>query len=178
MNKHQLRTYIRSFKGPFGGSEIIFDKLETISGFKDSDIVLLYSAIAGEPQTEAFIRKWHGVKRLVLPKVVGDVLELREYSPETVSPGYKGILEPSDMARKVDPVEVQFAIIPGMAFDRSGHRMGRGKGYYDRLLPELHCTKAGVAFRHQLVEEVPVEDHDEPVDMVITPNNLYICNSR
>ena len=175
MDKRELRRYIRGFEGPFAGSSEIFARIETISGFQHSDIVLLYSAIPGEVETAAFIEKWHRSKRIVLPKVVGDILELRLYSPDKVSVGYRGILEPSDDAAQVDPSEVGFAVIPGMAFDRAGHRLGRGKGYYDRLLPSLSCMKVAVAYGHQLVDSVPVEPHDVPVDMVITPNYSYIC---
>ena len=175
MDKKTIRSQIRSAVGPFKGSEDIFRKVETISGFNDSDIVLLYWSIDGEPDTHPFIQKWAGRKKIVLPVVKGEILELKEYVPELMLPGYRGILEPSDDAPTVSPQAIGFAIIPGMAFDRQGRRLGRGKGYYDRLLPGIRCMKAGVAFEHQVIDEVPVEEHDVLMDMVITPNNCYLC---
>lgn len=175
MDKKELRKYIRAFKGPFEGSDAVMDKIGTISGFLDSDIVLLYCSIPGEIETLPFIRKWSSSKTIALPRVRGEILEVREYRPDCLAEGYRGILEPSDDAPLVDMSEIGFAVIPGVAFDRQGHRLGRGKGYYDRLLPSLRCSKAGVAFEHQIVAEVPVEAHDISMDMVITPNNSYLC---
>jgi len=64
--------------------------------------------------------------------------------------------------------EIELAIIPGMAFDSAGHRLGRGKGYYDRLLPNLKTAKlTGICFPFQLLEEVPAEAHDISVCKVI-----------
>lgn len=177
MDKKELRRRIRSFSGPFEGADRVWQRIETISGFSDSDIVLLYWSIPGEVDTHDFIRRWYGRKRIVLPKVVDDMLELRVYSPEHMVEGYRGILEPSDAAPLVNAEDIGFAVVPGMAFDADGGRLGRGKGYYDRLLPSLRCPKAAVAYAHQLVDKVPMEEHDVRMDMVITPNNSYICKS-
>jgi len=177
MDKKELRRLIRNAPGPFEGADRIWQRLETISGFQDSDIVLLYWSIPGEVETQDFIRRWYGSKRIALPKVVGDVLELREFSPEQMVEGYRGILEPSGEAPLIAASDIDFAVVPGMAFDVRGGRLGRGKGYYDRLLPSLSCPKAAVAFGHQLVDMVPMEEHDVRMDMVITPNNCYLCTS-
>lgn len=175
MEKKEIRRRIRNAAGPFPGSDLIWKRIETISEFKDSDIVLLYWSIPGEVDTHDFIRRWYGKKKIVLPKVAGDTLELREYSPENMEEGYRGILEPSGDAPLVQAAAIGFAVVPGMAFDVGGGRLGRGKGYYDRLLPSLGCIKAAVAFRHQMVDAVPMEEHDVRMDMVITPNNCYLC---
>lgn len=177
MEKKEIRSRIRQFQGPFEGSEMVWRKIEAISGFSDSDIVLLYWSIPGEVDTHELLRRWTGRKRIVLPKVAGDLLELREYSPQYMAEGYRGILEPSAEAPLVRADEIGFAVIPGVAFDADGGRLGRGKGYYDRLLPSLRCVKAAVAFDHQMVEAVPMEEHDVRMDMVITPNNCYLCTS-
>jgi 5-formyltetrahydrofolate cyclo-ligase len=63
--------------------------------------------------------------------------------------------------------EIELALIPGMAFDRAGHRLGRGKGYYDRLLPRLKAQLLGICFPFQLLDEVPAESHDIPVGEII-----------
>lgn len=175
MDKRELRNTMRSLPQDLPGSEAALARLETISGFCNSDIVLLYSSIPGEIRTLDFIRKWSGFKRIVLPKVAGEDMELREYDPAKVQEGYRGIMEPSAEAALICPEEIGFAVVPGLAFDRDGGRLGRGKGYYDRLLPRLCCPKAGIAFDERIVDEVPLEKHDVKMDMVITPNNLYIC---
>ena len=105
--------------------------------------------------------------------MAGETLEIREYIPEDMQEGYRGIMEPSPQAPIV--TEVDLVVVPGMAFDAKGNRLGRGGGFYDRLLPSLTCPKVGVCRQNQLVEEVPVQEWDQKVDIVITPSNCYIC---
>lgn len=68
--------------------------------------------------------------------------------------------------------EIDFAIVPGVAFDRNLHRLGRGGGYYDRLLPRMHCPAVGAAFAWQILDEVPSEPWDRTVDAVVTPDGI------
>lgn len=178
MDKVAIRRQIRNISGPFEGTETIWHRIEAISEFQDSDIVLLYWSIPGEVETHDFIRRWYGKKTIVLPRVSEDILELREYSPEKMCGGYRGISEPSDDAPLVPADVIGFAVIPGVAFDAAGGRLGRGKGYYDRLLPSLGCVKAAVAYPHQIMDAVPMEAHDVRMDMVITPNNSYLCSNE
>lgn len=161
--------------GPESDPGSMWHRVESLSDFEKADTILLFWSIAGEPYSHDFVSKLSKSKRVVLPRVVGDVLELRQYDASRMVSGYRGIMEPGEDACLVDPMEIDLAIIPGMAFDVRGGRLGRGKGYYDRLLPLLKCKKVGVCLDSHLVDEVPVETHDIPVDVVITPNNLYIC---
>lgn len=99
--------------------------------------------------------------------VVGNDLELRHYTgPEDLSIGAYGISEPTGELF-TDYEEIDLAIIPGVAFDPSGHRLGRGKGYYDKLLPHIPACKVGICFPFQLIEEVPAEAFDICMDTVI-----------
>lgn len=66
-------------------------------------------------------------------------------------------------------------LVPGLAFDRAGNRLGRGGGFYDRLLPGVRGTKVGVAYTWQLVDLLPTEPHDIPVDVIVTPPGLLDC---
>jgi len=98
-----------------------------------------------------------------------------------VEPGYQGIPEPSKRLRSdtgyFDPQGIDVAVIPGSVFDRSGGRLGYGGGYYDRFL-DREATRAfriGVAYALQLVEKVPVEPHDQLLDMVVTEETIYDC---
>lgn len=104
--------------------------------------------------------------------VVGDELELRIYKgpQELEVRGLYGIAEPTgEIFTDYDAIEL--AVIPGVAFDSAGHRLGRGKGYYDRLLPQLpNALKAGLCFPFQLIEEVPAESFDICMDTVIVVN--------
>lgn len=67
-----------------------------------------------------------------------------------------------------DPSTIDFAIVPGVAYDRSNNRLGRGGGYYDRLIPQLRCRTVAPAFSFQIFDEVPMDSWDRPVDVVVT----------
>lgn len=89
--------------------------------------------------------------------------------PGDVLPGHFGIREPR---RGLPPLALNlldFILVPGVAFDLHGHRLGRGKGYYDRLLKQTRGTTCGVAFDEQIVGEIPVEPHDLKVNCILTP---------
>lgn len=143
------------------------EALEARDEFVSAHTVLIYMALPDEVPTEEFIRKWSSSKRIVLPVVRGTELELREYDPLKLAPGAFGILEPGEDSALVDPSEIELAVLPGMAFDRCGSRLGRGKGYYDRLLPSLRCPKAGLCQPWRIVPSVPSEPWDARVDFVI-----------
>lgn len=130
---------------------------------------MLYHSLSDEVDTHAFIRKWSRKKRILLPVVIGDNLELRIYTgPEDLAIGAYGIEEPIGEPF-TDFAAIDFIAVPGVAFDRSGNRLGRGKGYYDRLLPRIPSAfKAGICFPFQLVEEVPAESFDIRMDEIIT----------
>ena len=107
-------------------------------------------------------------KTVLLPRVTGDdSMELRRYtSREDLQEGAFHIMEPTGPLF-ADDQQIQLALVPGMAFDAAGHRLGRGKGYYDRFLaPRPHIYKIGVCFPFQRVGTVPVDDHDVVMDEV------------
>ena len=145
--------------------------LEAHPAFRAANTILLYHSLKDEVDTHAFIRKWSKEKRILLPVVVGDDLELRIYSgPEDMATGSYGIEEPTGEVF-TDLAAIDFIAVPGVAFDSKGNRLGRGKGYYDRLLPRIPSAfKAGICFPFQLVEEVPAESHDIRMDIIITSN--------
>lgn len=142
-------------------------EVEALPEFRRAHTVLLYMALPDEVPTLDFIRKWAGVKRFALPVVNGDSLLLREYQAERLSPGWKGILEPDASALQVLPSEIDLALIPGIAFDLAGGRLGRGRGFYDRLLPSLHCPLIGLCAASRLVPAVPMAPWDVKMDRVI-----------
>lgn len=93
----------------------------------------------------------------------------------TLVQGPYGIMEPDRMAPVVQALDVDAILVPGVAFDPAGNRIGYGGGYYDRLLPLIRGNAAliGLAFDEQIFDEVPSDDHDRPVNVVVTPTNVY-----
>ncbi len=148
--------------------EDIFAAIEAMPEFRAASTVLAYWSVKDEIPTHEFLEKWRTCKRMLVPRVRGEELDLCVYDPARMLRGAFGIMEPGPEARTVPPEEVDFAIVPGELFDPDGNRKGHGKGYYDRLLPHLHCKKAGIAPPHKIVERLVPQPWDAPVDVVIT----------
>ena len=181
LTKKELRAEIRRRKAQY--SREALDELSAViaghllqhprlTGAKGA--VLLYHALPDEVNLQRlFESRGHGLPphtELLLPKVTGpDSMELRRYlSPEHLQTGAYGIQEPTGPLF-TDYDRITLAIIPGMAFDSDGHRLGRGKGYYDRLLPQLrHIYKIGVCFPFQyFTSPIPTTETDVAMDEVI-----------
>ena len=147
----------------------IMELLEKHPVFKKAHTLLLYPSLPDEVNTHDFIRKWSTQKHILLPVVTGNELELRWYTcPSGLQIGAYGIEEPVGKAFTDYPA-IDLAIIPGVAFDRKGNRLGRGKGYYDRLLPLMPSTyKIGICFPFQLLEEIPTEPFDICMNEILT----------
>lgn len=153
-------------------SEMVMAELERLDDFRKARTVLLYHSLPDEVGTHGFVERWKSEKRILLPVVVGDILKLRVYDgSSSLCAGAFNIEEP--VGEEFDAFdEIDLAVVPGMSFDREGHRLGRGKGFYDKLLPAVKCRKIGVCFDFQLMEHVPVEPHDVVMDMVLTDKGL------
>lgn len=154
-------------------SDTILSKVEGLQSFSESGTVLLYCSLPDEVLTARFLEKWHKRKRLLIPLVKGDSLVLKVFSPDKIVPGYKSIPEPSEDAQTVSPEEVDLAIVPGVAFDSHCRRLGRGKGFYDRLIPHLRCPLVGIGYDFQIVPQIPSESFDCPLNAVITEKSFY-----
>ncbi|MDY3788325.1 5-formyltetrahydrofolate cyclo-ligase [Bacteroides fluxus] len=164
-----LKTRHRSSTWHHSRSAEILATLEAHPAFRAANTVLLYYSLNDEVDTHDFVKKWSKSKQILLPVVVGDDLELRKYTgPEDLATGSYGIEEPTGELF-TDYADIDFIVVPGVAFDLKGNRLGRGKGYYDRLLPRIPSAyKAGICFPFQIVEEVPAEPFDIRMDEVIT----------
>ena len=174
MTKAELRKHIKQLKALHqdtiaSDSELIMQLLASDTHFLAAKTVLLYHSLSDEVNTHQFIEEWCLKKQLLLPVVVGEELELRLFqNMNELKIGSFGIAEPTGPLF-TDYTKIDFVAVPGMAFDRNGHRLGRGKGYYDRLLPKLtNAYKAGICFPYQVVDEVPVEPTDITMDGIIT----------
>lgn len=138
--------------------------------WQEAGILLLYYPLADEVDVRPLIRQaFDSGKQVLLPVCVGDELELRIYEGKTsLAKGAFGIMEPNGpLFAEEHYSDIRLAVIPGMAFDRAGHRLGRGKGYYDRLLPKLtNARLEGICFPFQILDEIPADAHDFPVHEV------------
>lgn len=175
MDKSEVRRIMRERKRAvppeekLRRSELIMQRVEQSDAFRQASVVLLYWSMADEVQTHRFVERWYRQKTLLLPCVDGDDLRLRQYTgPDCLVAGEQfGIGEPTG-EEWTDLEAVELIVVPGVAFDGRGHRMGRGRGFYDRL---LKCTpravKIGVGYDFQMLDAVPVEPHDVNMDLVI-----------
>lgn len=153
-------------------SETVMRSVEQLLEFQRASVVLLYWSMADEVQTHAFVERWYWDKTLLLPCVDGDDLVLRQYTgPECMVAGEQfGISEPTGEEWK-DLGAVELIVVPGVAFDKQNNRMGRGRGFYDRLLKSTpNAVKVGVAYDFQMLDTIPVEPHDVKMNRVITEN--------
>ncbi|MCQ2604133.1 MAG: 5-formyltetrahydrofolate cyclo-ligase [Spirochaetia bacterium] len=161
----------------FRKSAGVLKQLRKIDQFMGTELVLAFVSMKDEIQTDGILRYVLSEgKRLAVPLVVGDDLEfyeIRDLGTE-LAPGAFGILEPVSGSHKLDIktlAEIDSVIlVPGLAFDRDNYRLGRGKGFYDRFFSRLpeNVLKIGIGYDFQKVDTVPREQHDCPLDMIIT----------
>jgi 5-formyltetrahydrofolate cyclo-ligase len=93
---------------------------------------------------------------------------VREIQPD-ICTGKYGIREPSEACSAIPWADIDLIVVPGIAFDLRGHRLGRGRGHYDRMLAQVRGIKCGVAFDEQIVSEIPAAEHDMHMNIVATP---------
>lgn len=143
-----------------------------------SSSVLLFSPLPDEPDPTPLEKNPRSeAKRFLYPRISGDSLELYErVEASRWIAGPYDLMEPDlETWIPVGPESPDCALIPGLAFDRQGYRLGRGKGYYDRLLgdPRFRGVTIGLAWGEQIVDQVPRELHDIPVRFLLTPEGLH-----
>lgn len=147
-------------------SELIMHHLELDPNFLNAETVLLYWSQADEVHTHEFIERWSQTKTILLPKIKDNKMIAVPFSnTEEMESGYFNIAQP--IANGYDG-EIELVIVPGRAFDNNGHRLGRGKGFYDRFLSNYHGIKIGLCFPFQYTDYIPYESFDIPMDKVIS----------
>ncbi len=143
--------------------------------FRDARCLALYSAVQNEVNTDEVARQTLAAgKTLVFPRVNGDNLEFVSIDKlEALVPGAFGVLEP-ESCNLVSIDALDLVIVPGVAFDRRGHRLGYGRGYYDRALAvsRSDCLRIGFAYNFQLVDELPFAEHDESLSVLVTESHM------
>jgi len=153
-------------------SQRIFQTLAEQNVFQNAHNVLCYWSMPDEVQTHTFILNHLFEKTWLLPVVIGNTLQIRQFTgKDDLKQGVLGIGEP--IGEPYDGA-IDLAIIPGLAFDRNGNRLGRGKGFYDHFLSQQFIYTIALAFHCQLIDEVPIEPWDIVMQQIITEKETIV----
>ena len=164
-------------------SRIITEKLFLLNEFKDAKNIMFYISFNNEIDTIETIKKLlknkgENKKNIIVPYVEKNnpILQLSEIKDfNDLEPKTYGILEPMEgKIKKFEINKLDMVIAPGVVFDKNGHRIGYGYGYYDRLLGKLgkKATKIGLCYDFQLIDKIPEQKHDVPMDIIITEKRI------
>ena len=184
--KHEIRSDMANTIDAFSTEEIdekanrIEARLFEFANFLESNISLLYVNHGFEVNTRGILNRCLGYNKIVvLPAFNTETFQMKLMKVDNLGTelkiGPRGILEPDPAICKVVPIErIDIAIIPGLALDEKGGRIGSGEGFYDRLIPKLPITtrKVSLAFECQIIQQVPMESHDKYVDIIITEKRI------
>ncbi len=182
MNKDELREEMRRLRRAMTAKEVneksgkIQHLLFGFDKYINAKTVMVYISAFKEPSTIEIIRDaLNRGKRVIAP--------ISDTETETITLSYLddindlkksayGIFEPS-VIKPADAAAIDFILVPGLAFDKRGNRMGFGKGYYDKLLCHTAAEKTALCYGFQLLDEIPSDEHDVPMNTIITEENLY-----
>lgn len=162
-------------------SRIACERLSQTDGFQTASTVMLFLSMPQEIDTTAAIESaWKAGKRVVVPRIdrrqrqmVAVEIHRLDHTPDAAISGLRNPTEGVET-----PIgQIDLIVAPGLAFDRRGNRLGRGGAYYDRFLadPERKAAVVGFGFAFQILDEVPTEPHDRPVDEVVTEQGVVAC---
>lgn len=187
MEKKELRKKILSIRDSLSNGEItkkseeIKERLFSLKEYQNNKNVMFFLSFGKEVRTESMVREsLSNKKKIIVPKT--DVKNkalilswLKDYDKD-LAPGLWGIPEPSPEAiRLANPKEIDLVIVPGVAFDLKGNRLGYGGGFYDRFFPTLRegVPLISISFNCQIVDKVPTTIYDKKVDSLITEDNVF-----
>jgi 5-formyltetrahydrofolate cyclo-ligase len=137
--------------------------------------ILTYLAFRNEPDLSLLFELLPDT-RWVVPRITeGRQMALHPYDPGRLVRHRFGMLEPTADLPVVDPAKIDVVLVPGVAFDRHGRRLGFGGGYYDRFLYTTSALRIGIAFDECLADEIPCGAHDQRMDWVATPSEMINC---
>jgi 5-formyltetrahydrofolate cyclo-ligase len=185
--KKQIRAHLRALRRNLSQAEVeeksrlIFARLLGFGPFLQAATIVLYNADENEVQTEAI---WQEAlrqnKAVYYPRITPDKANLefvRRLPSDRLVPGMFGILIPpgNDLLARVSETDV--VLTPGVGFDSHGHRLGRGRGYYDRAFRGIlaGALRVALAYEHQVVSAIPTTANDELVQYVVTETRLIRC---
>lgn len=182
--KAVLRKKIRRFSRTiplyqqFSNNREIYIKLFSIPEFINARIV--HTNISSFPWEVQNVPLMHYLLshncRVIIPVACPEDKELKHFQllqMGKLERGCYNVWEPYLQSRtSIDPAEAEIIIVPGMAFDRNRHRLGFGRGYYDKFLPAVHCPKIALAYSYQIFPEIPAGKLDHKMDIIITENEI------
>jgi len=179
LEKDQLRKQMMKKRSSLSKKEkkikdqSIYNQVVNDEDYNTADSVFLFLSFGSEIDTKKIIQDaLDHSKKVFLPKVVGENLELFEVEDfENLERSKYGILEPNENCQAIRNCSLDFILMPGLAFDQSGGRVGYGGGFYDRYISSLpnyeKIPKVAIAYDFQIVDEVPMSRYDIPVDRII-----------
>jgi len=182
MDKQALRDRFRRVREQLSAEEVraasvaVCRRLAGWEVAQRARIVLTYLAFRNEIDLSALVKHLPGV-RWALPRVDGPCLVLHPYDRGRLIRHRFGMLEPAADLPVIPASEIDVVLVPGVAFDRHGARLGFGGGYYDRFLPTTPALRVGIAHDLCLADELPCTERDQRVDWVITPTRAVTCRA-
>lgn len=185
-NKFLLRNQLRKRRDAITPEETatknqqIANALSSFAAFQQESTILFYYPVKNEVDTRPIIRKALALKkRVLLPAANKEKISLTLYlindEKNDLEMGAYGILKPKKSCPVIDKSEVDLIIVPGIGFDERGNRLGSGKGFYDYFLKSSTAKKIGLAYESQIVNNLPTEEHDVPIDIIITEKRIIRC---
>ena len=156
----------------------ILKKLLNIKEYKESQNIFVFVSYKSEVDTHEFIKESiKNDKVILVPKVknkFGDMGAFKINSFNDLKSGFKGILECDESCSEFNKYNIDIVIMPGLAFDKDGGRIGYGGGYYDRFLKDLNkeIPKIAVAYELQVINNIPMEDYDIKPNKIITEERI------
>ena len=176
MDKKQIRCEVRARLNALNTgtraheNEIIFKKLTSLPEYKNAKCIFMYISVFPEADTRKILTDALSHARVCIPRCgesgIMQAVEIKSAS-ELVNDKFDIPSAPRGNA-EVEPDDIDFALVPGVAFTRGGARLGRGGGYYDRYLSRTDAFKAGICHSVQIYDELPCDAHDVAVDCVIS----------
>jgi 5-formyltetrahydrofolate cyclo-ligase len=184
--KRQLRRSCRQIRQELGeatrqrASLSICDWIESWPVFQRSSVILAYMPITGEVNLTPLMESLPQ-KHWVLPRIIPEDnhrMVFHPYEPGRLIRHPFGMAEPAPDLPVIPSREVQLALVPGLAFDRLGRRLGYGGGYFDRFLRGFTGVSLGVTFQALLLDHLPCGEHDVPVQWIMTEAGLFHPNPQ
>ncbi len=182
MKKSKLRAHFCTLRESLSAEEIaaasaaLCHRLATWPILTGADTILTYLAFRGEIDPAPLFALLPD-KRWVVPRVEGTRLMLHPYDPARLVRHRYGMLEPAADLPLVDPQTVDLVLVPGVAFDPQGGRLGFGGGFYDGFLPTTPAIRVGITHDCCLAERLPCKEHDQRMDWVVTPTRILRCTA-
>ena len=155
-------------------SSLIAEKLFSLDIYKKAKTVMFYVSLDDEVKTIDMIQKAFSSKKVLIPKtnLKTKTMDAVEMTFETKLVKTRLNTLEAENGKIIPKNEIDLVIIPAVAFDFWGHRIGYGQGYYDRFCKDIGAAKIGLAYDIQLTEQIPVESHDIKVDMILTDKRI------